>query len=165
MLIVVIDPRWLRVRTGLCAAALACGVGCGSVCGFGLRGRVTVQSAAGTPAPCCGGSTFSDVALRGDGDSEFDLSNVAFPAQPGLVDAYLVPTSCATLFDGPYPGAAPLCKVYTGPATPGHVASRVALPAGTYRVWLQAYTSNASTARYLVDVDIWNHSCRSPLVE
>ena len=97
----------------------------------------------------------------GRGDSEFDLSNVAMPAQPGLVDAFLVPTSCAKLFDGAYPGAAPLCQVLSGPAAPGRVSSRVALKAGTYRLWLQAYTSNATTAPYFVDIDIWDHSCRN----
>ena len=161
MLIAMIDPRWLRALSALCAAALAGGVGCGSACGLARHGRITLTGR----VPCCGGSLFEDVRLSGEGDSEFDLANVAMPAKPGLVDAYLVPTSCAKLFDGPYPGAAPLCRVYSGPATPGRVSSRVALPAGTYRLWFQGYTSNATDAEYFVDVGIWFQSCRSPILE
>lgn len=154
---------WRRVvvRIALCFFAAAAGASCGSACGLGLHDRVTVS--APPFVPCCGGFIFKDVSLSGNGKSEFDLSNVGVPSVPGLVDAFLVPTSCAKLFDGSYPGAAPLCQVYSGPATPGHVSSRVALAAGTYRLWLQAYTSNESDGHYFVDIGIWDHSCRSPL--
>ena len=145
-------------RPLLVAAAFAAG-SCGRVCGLGLHDRVTQSGV----VPCCGGSVFQDVSLSGIGDAEFDLASTAKPSQPGLVDGFLVPTSCAKLFDGSYPGAAPLCKVYVGPAAPGKVAPRVALPAGTYRLWVQGYSTNTDFAPYLIDIDIWDNSCRSPL--
>jgi hypothetical protein len=154
---------WHRgfLRIALCltaASAASCG---GGSCGLGIHDRVTLSTSSTGEVPCCGGSLFRDVALMGRGDAEFDLSNVSMPVRPGLVDAFLVPTSCAKLFDGVYPGAAPLCQIYSGPAAPGRVSSRVALNAGTYRLWLQAYTSNATPAPYFVDIDIWDHSCRN----
>jgi hypothetical protein len=159
MLIAMIAWRRVIVRIALCLSAAVPAAACGGgSCGLGLHDRVTVNGS----VPCCG-SLFRDVPLSGRGDSEFDLSNVAQPTRPGLVDAFLVPTSCAKLFDGSYPGSVPLCQVYSGPAAPGRVSSRVALPAGTYRLWLQAYSSNATDAPYFVDIGIWDHSCRSPL--
>jgi hypothetical protein len=154
-----IARQFIGMRALVAAAALVSSVSCGSQCGLSLQDRVTLEG----DVPCCAGSLFRDVSLIGQGDSEFDLSNVAMAARPGLVDAFLVPTSCAKLFDGPYPGAAPLCRVYSGPAAPGRVSSRVALPAGTYRLWLQAYTTNATDAPYFVDIGIWYRSCRTPI--
>jgi hypothetical protein len=161
MLRAVIGWRRDLTRIALCLTAVAAASCGGGSCGLGIHDRVTLTPTSAGGVPCCGGFLFRDVALMGRGDSEFDLSNVAMPAQPGLIDAFLVPTSCAKLFDGAYPGAAPLCQVYSGPAAPGRVSSRVALNAGTYRLWLQAYTSNATTAPYFVDIDIWDHSCRN----
>jgi hypothetical protein len=111
-----------------------------------------------------GGSFFQDVALKPErGDMEIDLANTAHPAQPGLLDAYLTNTNCAKLFDGPYPGSTPLCKVLVGPAAPGKVSPRASLDAGTYRLWIYGYTSNTGSLEYLIDVDIWDSSCRNPL--
>jgi hypothetical protein len=135
---------------------------CGSVCGLGRRGRVTFSGG----VPCCGGSTFQDVALSGAaGGAEFDLASTAKPSEPGLADAFLVPTSCSKLFDGPYPGATPLCQILLGPTAPGKVSGRAQLPAGTYRLWLQGYTTNGTDAPYLIDIGIWNHDCRSPVLQ
>jgi hypothetical protein len=163
MLKSMVDPRAMAVRLLICMSPAILGVGCGSSCGLGLHGQVTVSSSADSLVPCCGGFAFRDVALSGSGDSEFDLSNVTPAGEQGSVDAFLVPTTCAKLFAGSYPSGAPLCQVYAGPATPAHVSPRVALAAGTYRVWLQGYSNNAAPASYFVDVGIWDHSCRSPL--
>src|SRR6266568_7282841 len=92
---------------------------------------------------------FSLIPQRGD--MEIDLANTAFPAEPGQAAAYLTATSCATLFDGPYPGSLPLCKVLVGPAAPRRVSARVPLDAGTYRLWVHGYTSNTSAPHVLID--------------
>lgn len=92
-------------------------------------------------------------------DAESELVSTAKPAQPGIVDAYLVPTSCAKLFEGDYPGSAPLCPIYAGPARPGGVSARAKLAPGTYRVFLQGYSANTQIAGYLVDVMVWDYSC------
>ena len=160
---------WRRVvgRIALCLSAAAPAVSCGGggSCGLGLHDRITVTDASGGRVPSLGGSSFKDVALSVKGDTEFQLASTAMPAKPGLVDAFLVPTSCSKLFDGPYPGAAPLCQVYLGPVAPGKVTSLVKLVAGSYRVWIQGYTSNETDASYLIDLEIWNHSCVSPLLQ
>jgi len=129
-------------------------------CGLGEHARVTVNTSQTGRVPCCGGALYQDVMLKGaTSDREFSLSNTAFPAEAGGVDAFLVPTSCQKLFDGPYPGAAPLCTICSGPARPGGVASRVKLDPGTYRVYLQGYSNVTSSVSYLVDVYIWDYSC------
>jgi len=134
---------------------------CDKHCGLGERDRVVVTNT----IPCCGVATFQDVALRGEsGDAEFSLANTAMPTQPGAVDAFLVPTSCQKLFDGPYPGAAPLCAIHAGPARPGGVSSRVKLSPGTYRVYVQGYSNATDTAAFVVDVLTWDYSCR-PLIQ
>src|SRR5260221_14621046 len=109
----------LVVRAAASAAVgaliLAAVTGCHQ-CGLAEHDRVTV-SGSPSPAPCCGGGVFKDIVLAGrTSDAEFSLSNTNMPTEAGGVDAYLVPTSCGSLFDGPYPGAAPLCSIYAGPA-------------------------------------------------
>jgi hypothetical protein len=152
-----LDCRAFRV---FIAAIFASALGCSGPCGLGLRDRVTVQ---GNVAPG-GGSFFQDVVLKPQrGDMEIDLANTAHPAQPGLLDAYLTNTNCAKLFDGAYPGSTPLCKVLVGPAAPGKVSARASLDAGTYRLWIYGYTSNAGFLQFLIDVDIWDSSCRNPI--
>jgi hypothetical protein len=154
-----------RAGLGLCLLAAAAAASCGSTCGLGIHGRMSFASNSAGTVTCCGGFAFKDVALTGNDDPEFDLASTSQPAKPGLVDAFLVPTSCGKLFDGPYPGATPLCQVLLGPAAPGKVSARVKLSAGTYRLWLQGYSSNITDASYLIDLDIWDHNCRSPLLD
>jgi len=150
------------VRAALVASACAVFLpACDKHCGLGERDHVVVTNV----IPCCGVATFLDVPLRGEtSDAEFSLANTAMPAQPGAVDAFLVPTSCQKLFDGPYPGGAPLCAIHVGPVKPGGVSSRVKLAPGTYRVYVQGYSNATDTARFLVDVFIWDYSCR-PLIQ
>jgi hypothetical protein len=140
---------------------LAALTACDHHCGLGERDRVSV------PGTVSGGgsASFKDVSLSGaTSDAEFSLANTAMPTQPGGVDAFLVPTSCQKLFDGPYPGAAPLCTILTGPAKPGGVSSRVKLSPGTYRVYVQGSSTVAANVSYLVDVYIWDYSCRPLLL-
>ena len=129
MLIAMIDPRWLRALSLLCAAALACGVRCGSA----RAGAGTVASLTGR-VPCCGGSARTSPEWRGG--IRVRSGQCRDAGQAGLVDAYLVSTSCAKLFDGPCLPA-PLCRVYSGPATPGRVSSGCP-SAGTCRLWFRA---------------------------
>ncbi len=153
-----------RVLGVVIVAMFAAAAACSGPCGLGLHDRVTVQGADARALAPGGGSFFQDVVLRPQrGDMEIDLANTAHPAQPGLLDAYLTNTNCAKLFDGPYPGSTPLCKVLVGPVAPGKVSARVSLDAGTYRLWIYGYTSNAGSLEYLIDVDIWDSSCRNPI--
>jgi hypothetical protein len=150
-----------RIAHALAAASMVTVlVACNGPCGLALHRRATAD---GTVAP--GASFFQDFLLRPEkGDMEIDLSNSDKVAQPvGPHDAYLTDTSCAKLFDGPFPGSAPLCKVLVGPATSGKVSARAALQTGTYRLWVYGHTSNASDVGFLVDVDIWDYSCGPPI--
>jgi hypothetical protein len=158
--------RQIRFVAMVPLALVLAGCGAGGSCGLGLHDRVTEKSTAGAPnteVPCCGAALSFDVELAGQGDAQFDLSNVSAVSAPNLVDAFLTSTSCAHLFNGPYPGSAPMCDLLVGPAAPGKVTGTVGLPAGTYRLWVQSYTSNAATAPFFIDVGIWDQSCRSPL--
>ena len=156
------------LRAAFAPIVFACAglAGCGHSCGLGERDRVTTSPGQAGPLACCGGSGFRDLALTArTSDAEFSLANTAFPNEPGGVDAFLVPTSCQKLFDGPYPGSTPLCRVLSGPAKPGGVSSRVKLAPGTYRLYLQGYSSTTSSvSQYLVDVNIWDYSC-GPLLQ
>jgi hypothetical protein len=144
------------VAAGLAAAALACN----GPCGLGLHERA---SWSGGVAP--GEVSFRDFPLKPQrGDMEIDLSSTAASPQPGSVDAYLTDTSCAKLFDQPYPGTPPLCRILAGPAAYGKVSPRVPLPAGSYRLWAVGYSGNQSEQKILIDIDIWDYDCRrSPL--
>jgi hypothetical protein len=161
----VLGTPFVRVVSHIALAfALGALAACDHHCGLGERDRVTVSPAQAGTVPCCGGAAFVDIPLNGQtSDPEFSLSNVAMPTQPGGVDAYLVPTSCQKLFDGPYPDATPLCTILLGPAKPGGVSNRAKLTPGTYRVYLQGYANVAAPVGYLVDVYIWDYSCR-PLI-
>src|SRR4051812_36442659 len=154
-----ISVRRLTAFAGI-TLALAALAACDHHCGLGERGRVTVT---GTVSGG-GGASFKDVSLSGaTSDAEFSLANTALPTEAGGVDAFLVRTSCEKLFDGPYPGGAPLCPILAGPAKPGGVSSRVKLSPGTYRVYLQGSSNVAAQVGYLVDVYTWDYSCRSML--
>ena len=142
-------------------AALAAVAACDHHCGLGERDRTTVRGSVSAG----GSASFKDVALSGaTSDAEFSLANTAMPTQAGGVDAFLVPTSCQKLFDGAYPGAAPLCTILVGPAKPGGASSHVKLSPGTYRVYLQGYSNVPADVSYLVDVYTWDYSCRPLLI-
>ena len=158
---------WRRVagRIALCLLAAAPAASCnrGGSCGLNMNDRITVSTSNAGPAPCCGGSTFKDVPLSVNGDTEFQLASTAMPIHPGLVDAFLVPPVQQALRRS-LSGAAPLCQIYLGPVAPGKVTSLAKLKAGTYRLWIQGYSSNETDGFYLIDIEIWNHSCHGPLM-
>jgi len=151
-----------RIRR-LAAIAFGCAAfaGCGSKCGLGIHNNQNWSPPAGVEP---GQGLFKDVSLSPlRGDMEIDLANTAYPTTPGTVDAYLTVTSCTKLFEGPYPGSQPLCRVLVGPAPSGKVSPRAPLDAGTYRVWAYGYSSNPGGVSFLIDVDIWDNSCKPPL--
>ncbi len=133
---------------------------CQRLCGLHLDHQVTFGDPSKPAVPCCGGFFANDVDLSAS-DLQVDLSNVRTATPPAVVDAFLTSSSCTKLFDGPYPGSTPLCTIYLGPVTPGTVSPRTTVSPGTYRVFAQAYTSNPDPAAYLIDVGMWNHSCRA----
>lgn len=145
-------------RLAVVSALLACVIAarCDHRCGLAEHERVTVKG----DVAAAGASDSKDVALKAStSDPEFSLSNTAFPSEAGGVDAFIVPTSCQKLFDGPYPGAAPLCSILAGPAKPGAVSGRVKLASGSYRVYLQGYSNVDASVKYLVDVYVWDYRC------
>jgi hypothetical protein len=150
-----------RARLAAAAALLIAGQGgCGSVCEYGLRGRLYVQGTLG----CCGASLFQDVSIGKD-DAEVDLSFAKAAGPPPPAHAWLTTSSCTRLFEGTYPpptgSPAPLCTVYLGPVTPGEVSSRRKVSPGTYRVWVQAWTSAEVplALQQSVDVGLWGEHC------
>jgi hypothetical protein len=148
-----------RLVSTVVAAIFAMTPAC-SHCGLGLH--------ASTPwsgSVAAGASVFQDFPLSPQsGAMEIDLASTSFAGTtPGTTDAYLTDPSCAKLFDGPYPGSAALCKVLIGPTTTGKVSPQVGLDAGTYRVWVVGYSSNPGPVNFLIDVDLWDSSCRPPL--
>jgi hypothetical protein len=151
-----IDRRFVCVAL---AAALSATQACGH-CGLGLHASTPWS---GGVAP--GAAVFQDFPLSPQkGDMEIDLASTSYAVTtPGTTDAYLTDTSCAKLFDGPYPGAAPLCKVLIGPTPTGNVSPHAGLDGGTYRVWVQGYSSNLDAVHFLIDVDLFDNSCRPPL--
>lgn len=148
-----------RVICALLAGIVATAPACRR-CGLGLH-ESTPWSGSVSP----GALTFRDFPLSPrEGEMEIDLSSASFAATtPGTADAFLTETSCAKLFDGPYPGAGPLCTVVIGPTPTGKVSAPVRLDAGTYRVWVQGYSSNPDEIKFQVNVDLWDNSCRAPL--
>ena len=109
---------------------------------------------------CCGASVHQDVTIPSAEGGEVDLDSTQFPGETGHVDAWLVEVGCDRLFDGPYPGASPLCRTFIGPVQPGQVSARVSIPSGSYRVFIQAYTSNAAAAKYTAEVGLWGYNCK-----
>jgi hypothetical protein len=150
----------LRIAFAPVILGCALSAGCDHHCGLGERARLTTTESQAGPVAVAG-AAFRDLALAGKtSDAEFSLANTAFATEPAGVDAFLVSTSCQRLFDGAYPGAAPLCPILAGPAKPGGVSARVKLTPGTYRLYLQGYSSaTGPVSRYLVDVYVWDYSC------
>src|SRR5215831_16057924 len=94
------------IACALIAVACATTSGC-QRCGLGLHQTTPWSGDVQT-----GESVFKDFTLSPQsGEMEIDLSSTSYAATtPGTTDAYLTETSCAKLFEGPYPGSAPLCK-------------------------------------------------------
>lgn len=139
---------------------LATGGGCGGGgnCSFQILGRIPVESR----VECCGASYWDDVSVRQD-DAEVDLAfaKAAGPAPP--LHAWLTTTSCERLFEGDYPptvgSPAPRCTAFLGPVAPGEVSARRKLPRGSYRIWVQAFSSSPQRLEFLIDVGVWGEKC------
>jgi hypothetical protein len=136
----------------LCAAALWSGC---ETCPLRNLDGLDVRGVAG----CCGAFTREDVTVSSGPGRQIDLANTRFPAVEGTVDLWLVRADCEQLFDGSYPGSTPRCSTLLGPVAPGAVSNRIDLAAGRYRVFAQAYSSNAATVAYVGDVGIWGNDC------
>jgi hypothetical protein len=142
----------LSVAAG--AALSACTHGCT----LGLHDTIIIGSS-GNPSeivPCCGGFAFRDIAMLPSTDGQIAVTNIGSD-QP--VDVFVVPTSCSKLFDGTYPGSPALCQVYVGPLTAKQVSARVSLNAGTYRLWVQAYSANTASTSYMAQIDVLDYRC------
>lgn len=148
-----------RITAALIAVAFAVTPACRH-CGLGLH-QDTPWSAGAKP----GEAVFMDFPLSPQaGSMEIVLSSTSFAAtSPGTSDAYLTNTSCSKLFDGPYPGSPALCKTLLGPVPTGSVSPHVGLDGGTYRVWVVGYSNNPDTVHFLIDVDLFDNSCRGTL--
>jgi len=104
------------------------------------------------------------VDLRGTDIQEIDLANSL--ANSGHVDAFLTSPDCTRLFDGPYNGVVTqaLCQIYIGPLVGGSVSPRQSIPKGTYRVFVQAWSTNEASNLFSVDVGVYTDRCRPNLV-
>jgi hypothetical protein len=140
---------------------LATNGGCGgSSCPLGLVERVVFYP--GITVGCCGASTTRDVQLSKE-DAELDLAFHRPSGPPPAAHAWLTTADCSQLLEGDYPPAvgspSPRCTVYLGPVSPGEVSPRRTLPPGTYRLWVQAFSSSPQAEQILVDVGIWAPQC------
>jgi len=104
-----------------------------------------------------------------------DLVAFSVTTAPGLSATQPAPTAgSSSTFDltadnGPPVGAVIVTVIGTGgaftqSATLGVLyGSALTLDGGTYRLWIYGYTSNDAFLQFLVDVDIWDQSCRNPI--
>jgi hypothetical protein len=145
-----------RVHGALLIVAAAPFLSACDRCSFRLLERQVVE---GT-LPCCGAWVNQDVSVPPGTNRQVDISNTRSPGEAGLIDIWLVPTDCERLFDGPYPGAVPRCRVIIGPVAPGTVSSRIKLDAGTYRAVLQSHSTNTEATSYVWDIGSWGNDCR-----
>ena len=119
----------------------------------------------GTSVGCCGASAVEDIVVSEHRDLAVDLAQVAIPNQQGGQDMFLTGPDCQQLFDGPYPAPEtssappPRCSVILGPVARGRVSPRANVAPGRYRVFVQAYESNASAHEYRFEVNVWGASC------
>jgi len=120
---------------------------------------LTTHKVAGD-AECCGAAVHWDVTIPSTESGEVDLDNWQFNGESGRVDAWLVDAGCDRLFDGTYPGASPLCRIFIGPVQPGQISERVSIPSGPYRVFIQAYTNNTAAAQYTAEIGIYGYNCK-----
>jgi hypothetical protein len=154
--------RIVPITTLILVVGVSVSCGSGSVCGLGLVQRLFFPAANAAQGsgeiPCCGASMYQDLNLSAD-DVQVDLINSS--GSNGRVDAFLVSSDCAKLFDGPYTGAitAPLCTIYVGPVGPGSTSGRQSLRRGKYRMFEQAYASNNAAVQFLMELGLWSDAC------
>jgi hypothetical protein len=149
-------------------AALAGLTACDTPCEFRMVARL---GSTGASVGCCGAAVVEDVVVSEQRDLAIDLAQVAIPHQLGGQDMFVTRADCERLFEGAYPAPgtgprpSPRCPIILGPVAPGRVSPRAELSPGLYRVFVQAYDSNASANAYRFDVGVWGATCgASPVV-
>lgn len=155
------NPRKLLLVLSAAFVGLTLLGSCTHACGLSLRGTQNVQTTGDNGVndhvPCCGGFYYKDLPLLPVTDGAVNVRNVLQPAEP--VDAFLVPTSCTLLFGGTYPGSPPLCQVFLGPVGAKSESGQVKLNQGTYRLWMQAYSTNTASYSYWASIDVLDYQC------
>jgi hypothetical protein len=122
--------------------------------------RLLAQRPVSAFVQCCGASAVHDVSVPDGADRQIDVSNTLFPTEDGRVDLWLTSTDCAQLFDGAYPGGTAKCCTLVGPVALGQVSERIKVSGGTFRVFVQGYSSNTGVTNYRGDVGIWGMDCK-----
>ena len=111
---------------------------------------------------CCGAAFSEGVPMPYD-DAQVDLALSRVEGRVTQAHAWLTTLECGRLFQGQYPpvsgSPAPLCTVYLGPVAPGEVSPRRSLGPGTYRIWVQAFSSQPEPAKVGADIGIWGERC------
>ena len=148
-------------RSAIVAAVVLSGA-CDTPCAFRI---VTRLELAPRSVACCGAADIQDVVLPDQPDLAVDIAQPALPERVGGQDVWLTSPDCEALFDGPYaepgtgPRPTPKCDVLLGPVSPGRVSPRTMLRPGRYRLFVQAYSTNAASNPYRVDIDVWGSAC------
>ena len=155
-----IAPPLIAAATAFLGVVLLESCGSGITCGLGLAQWIDFpkETDAVGEVACCGGATYQDLNLAAD-NVQVDLINSSSPE--GRVDFFLASGDCARLFNGSYEGTitSPLCAIYIGPVKARVTSQRTAIRRGRYRMFAQAYTSNASPAQFLMQIGLWSDAC------
>jgi hypothetical protein len=151
----------MRARLALAAALLLLsdgGCGGGGNCSFQLLDRSTVESTLG----CCGAVVSAAAPMPYD-DAQVDLAFSRVEGRVTQAHAWLTTLECGRLFEGNHPPAsgipAPLCTTFLGLVPPGEISPRRKLAPGTYRIWVQAYSSQPEPVRVGADIGMWGERC------
>ncbi len=142
----------------LAAALVTTFAGCGK--GTSCPVQVLTRHHVEQTVQCCGAASWEVVTVSVP-DAELDLAFAAVAGAPA--HAWLTTPDCERLFDGDYPPAtgapSPLCATYLGPVSAGEVSPRRKLGPGTYRVWVQAFSSSPQPLNVAADVQVWGQQC------
>jgi hypothetical protein len=135
------------------------GCGGGGNCSFQLLDRWRLDE---RTLECCGAAV-SEAAPMPYDDAQVDLAFSRAEGRVTQAHAWLTTLECGRLFEGSYPPAsgipAPLCTTYLGPVAPGEISPRRRLAPGTYRIWLQAFSSQPEPVKIGADIGIWGERC------
>ncbi len=153
-------------RLGFLAVLLssAIGVGC-NPCRFGYLRGVPITGATAGAVGCCGAFVRLEATVDDKSDYKIQLSNIQIPGLTNRVDAWLTDDRCNRLFESPYPAsedgrrAVPRCRVISGPVSPGSVDPPIRVSPGTYRIFLQAWSTNTDQAPYQISLGLWARVC------
>jgi hypothetical protein len=150
---------------GVAVVSLLASTSCGTPCAAGLVRRVSFPATIGTVAPCCGGFVTGEVSIR-ETHAQIDLALSADSAADARLDGWITKSTCAALFSPRYTGPGsetPQCEVILGPVAAGATSSRVDVPPGDYRLFIQSWAGNKSPLAFTADVGVWAPHCISTL--